>query len=113
MKSQAGFLKKLKPSCISVSSVMPHDGPGYDPAGKPNIDQEHGFSPGEFTKHKEQKADVRDIFCLKQSNLVRFAISKMIHEAFGEEALAAGQGRHYIRKALGIWGRGRKRSVWK
>lgn len=37
---------------------MPHDGPGYDPVGKPNTDQEHGFSPGEFTKHKEQKADM-------------------------------------------------------
>lgn len=54
-----------------------------------------------------------DIFCLKQSGLARFAVSKMIHEAFGEEALAEGQGRHYLRKALGIWGRQRKRSVWK
>lgn len=54
-----------------------------------------------------------DIFCLKQSSLARSAISKIIHEAFGEKALAEGQGRHYIRKALGIWGRWRKRSVWK
>lgn len=28
------------------------------PVGKPNTDQEHGFSPGDFTKQKEQKADV-------------------------------------------------------
>lgn len=68
-------------------------------------DQEHGFFPGEFTEHKEQKADVGDILCLKQSGLGRSAISKMIHEAFGEEALAVDQGRCYIRKALGIWDR--------
>lgn len=110
---ESGFLKRLKPSCVSVSTAMPHDGPGYDPAGKPNIDQEHGFSPGEFTEHKEQKADVGDVFCLKQSGLGRSAVSKMIHEAFGEEALAEGQSRHCIRKALSIWGRWKKRSIWK
>lgn len=48
---------------------MPCGGPGSYPAGKCNTDQERNFSPGEFTKHKEQKVDMGDASCIDQSGL--------------------------------------------
>lgn len=73
---QVGFPERLKPSCTLLCLVL-------DPILLGNATQtRNSFPPGEFTKHKEQKADMGDTSCRKQSSVARPAVSRRIQGGF-------------------------------